>query len=156
AISRKPRPSDSRRLISAYRSTVNFLRAIATPSASCKTDDGTGPNRHRRRLARGWSQSEEIGWVQFQEIRWSPSQEIGWSQSEEILHEAWLCASSRLVWEALSALSGASRYAVYTSVCSGCSPWKASQSIRGFKRPSNVRPVRLPSTDSRHRTGPRT
>lgn len=71
-------------------------------------------------------------------------------------NEAWLCASSRLVWEALSALSGASRYAVYTSVCSGCSPWKASQSIRGFKRPSNVRPVRLPSTDSRHRTGPRT
>src|SRR5690606_23384916 len=90
AISRKPRPSDSRRLISAYRSTVNFLRAIATPSASCKTDDGTGPNRHRRRLARGWSQSEEIGWVQFQEIRWSPSQEIGWSQSEEILHRYFL------------------------------------------------------------------
>src|SRR5690606_24060184 len=52
AISRKPRPSDSRRLISAYRSTVNLLRAIATPSASCKTDDGTGPDRHRRRLAR--------------------------------------------------------------------------------------------------------
>src|SRR5690606_9267696 len=85
AISRKPRPSDSRRLISAYRSTVNFLRAIATPSVSCKTDDGTGPDRHPDGL-RGWSQSEEIGWVQFQEIRWSPSQEIGWSQSEEILH----------------------------------------------------------------------
>src|SRR5690606_30930084 len=42
----------SRRSISLYRSTVNFLRAIATPSPrSRKTANGTGPNRSAKRLA---------------------------------------------------------------------------------------------------------
>src|SRR5690606_6823734 len=52
AISRIRRPSFSRRSISLYRSTVNFLRAIATPSPrSRKTANGTGPNRSAKRLA---------------------------------------------------------------------------------------------------------
>ena len=84
AISRTPRPSESRRSISAYRSTVNILRAMS-PSRSCQrtTVQGTTALKAARRR---WAQSEEIGWVQSQEIRWVQFEEIGGSQSEEILH----------------------------------------------------------------------
>jgi hypothetical protein len=61
AISRTPRHSASRRLISAYRSTINFLRPM-TLSRSClsTTAQGLIPQKRARH---GWVQSDEIGWV---------------------------------------------------------------------------------------------
>jgi hypothetical protein len=80
AISRTPRPSANRRLISAYRSTVNFLRAMDLSRSCLRTTVQGRENRIAAR--RRWAESVEIGWVHSQEIRWVQSQEIGWAQSE--------------------------------------------------------------------------
>jgi hypothetical protein len=62
-------------LISAYRSTVNFLRAISLPR-SCLGTTVQGLLA-RIRARHGWVQSDEFGWVHSHEIRWVNSSKSG-------------------------------------------------------------------------------
>src|SRR6185437_819527 len=97
-ISRTPRPAASSRLISSYRSTVNFLRDIVAlplviwrrtywaPGPAAKSAAGSPA------FPRWWAQSQEIGWGQYQEIRWVLSRETGWVPCEEIVQSGSVCA----------------------------------------------------------------